>query len=582
MDSKSPPGQGNVQPPATGQSPQDCPRSTVSAACIACRSKHLKCDGLNPCSRCSSDNTDCIYVRSRRGYKGPRKAVGQRKALPPSTDLSRITCPLIRAPFNSKDLQQQIQNGLNLSSFQGALADPSFFDFGQDLAGTVSGSSHLIPDVQQRCMEAFFHYFAPAHPFMLPKLNLLKLLKEKPLGYIEAILWYIGSIYISEAPTAAFEQEAERLVNLATSRDGFKVQALLLLAIAFDGCLHRDRALQFLLEAQDLALELGMDKREFASANGQGCVFLEESWRRTFWELYAVDGMIAGVHQKSEFRFYNVESDVPLPCEEVEYTSGTIPPSSTLDDFDDSFFDGRDINYSSSAYRIVAIRNIGRVMALGKITFQDDPSIDRVESYIVNWWLHLPASKKSMVSRDGRVDEMLFQAMMVAHAATIILHRDHSQLDSAIAQNVTSCAPHHQIIPGPSYNIHAAKVIEAAQAISKLITLPTPIVKHTHFFVCAITLASIIHLSCWSLQLPQIQDRDIKEQLRLSSGGLQELRKVWPAAGISFAQVKGVAQELYAAKKAAAELALWTPISDDDMMRSIIEDQSIMEDMQLL
>ncbi|RFU34515.1 hypothetical protein B7463_g1807, partial [Scytalidium lignicola] len=569
--------------PSAGQSPQECPRSTVSAACIACRSKHLKCDGFNPCSRCSTDSTDCIYVRSRRGYKGPRKAIAQRKALSLSSDLSRTPCPLIRAPFGSRDLQQQIHNGSAVSSGQASSADPSLFDFSQDLACSVSNSVHLLPDLQQRCMEAFFHYFAPSHPFMLPKPNLLKLLKEKPLGYIEAILWYVGSLYIPEAPTASFEREAERLVNLPTCpRDGFKVQAMLLLAIAFDGYLYRDKALQLLIEAQDLAFDLGMDKREFASMHGEGCVIMEESWRRTWWELYAIDGMIAGVHQKSIFRFYNVTSDVPLPCEETEYMSGIIPPLLTLEDFDDAFFDARGIDYSSGTYRIAAIRNLGKVMALGKIVFQDDPTIDRIDSYIVNWLLHLPASKRSMVARDGRVDEMLFQAMMITQATTILLHRDHSQLDSAVAQNVTSCAPHHQITPGPSYNIHAAKTIEAAQEISKLITLPTSIIKHTHFFVCAITLAAIIHLSCWSLQLPQIQDRDIKEQLRLSSGGLQALVKVWPAAGVSFAQVKSIAQELYTAKKAAAESVLWTPISDDDMMRSIIDDQNIMEDMHLL
>lgn len=163
---------------------------------------------------------------------------------------------------------------------------------------------------------------------------------------------------------------------------------------------------------------------------------------------------------------------------------------------------------------------------------------------------------------------------------TIMLHRDHSQLDSAVAQNITSCAPHHQITPGPSYNIHAVKTIEAAQALSKLITLPMPIIRHTHFFVCAITLSAIVHLSCWSLQLPQTQDKDIKEQLRLNSGGLQSFCKVWPAAGMAFSQVKGVARELYAAKKGAAQLALWNNMADDDIVRGMIEDQPI-EGLQL-
>jgi hypothetical protein len=41
-----------------------------SRACVACREKHLKCDGLNRCTRCSAQNITCVYLKSRRGYRG--------------------------------------------------------------------------------------------------------------------------------------------------------------------------------------------------------------------------------------------------------------------------------------------------------------------------------------------------------------------------------------------------------------------------------------------------------------------------------------------------------------------------------
>jgi hypothetical protein len=44
-----------------------------STACVACRSKHLKCDGGLPCSRCRAERVDCNYVKSRRGFKRPRR-----------------------------------------------------------------------------------------------------------------------------------------------------------------------------------------------------------------------------------------------------------------------------------------------------------------------------------------------------------------------------------------------------------------------------------------------------------------------------------------------------------------------------
>lgn len=56
------------------------------------------------------------------------------------------------------------------------------------------------------------------------------------------------------------------------------------------------------------------------------------------------------------------------------------------------------------------------VLQLGQIMFADDPSIDRVDAHLVNWKLHLPDSKKTFISSDRQLDEMLFQAHMITEA----------------------------------------------------------------------------------------------------------------------------------------------------------------------
>jgi hypothetical protein len=48
-------------------------RAAVAVACIGCRTRHLKCDGQNPCGRCGAESLPCSYVKSRRGWKGPKK-----------------------------------------------------------------------------------------------------------------------------------------------------------------------------------------------------------------------------------------------------------------------------------------------------------------------------------------------------------------------------------------------------------------------------------------------------------------------------------------------------------------------------
>lgn len=112
--------------------------------------------------------------------------------------------------------------------------------------------------------------------------------------------------------------------------------------------------------------------------------------------------------------------------------------------------------------------------------------------------------------------------------------------------------------------------------------MPVPVAKHSPFFIPVITLAAIVHLSCWSILMPLTQDDDLKQQLSLCTGALRSLWEIWPAAGKAYGQVQGVAQEIYAAKKQAAEVGFWANLTEDEVMRSMAEDQSIMEESQLL
>jgi hypothetical protein len=162
-----------------------------------------------------------------------------------------------------------------------------------------------------------------------------------------------------------------------------------------------------------------------------------------------------------------------------------------------------------------------------------------------------------------------------------LLHKPFSQLDTSVARNVTSCAPYRPVSGGQVYNIHAAKMMQAADRISKLITLPIPLIKHSHFFTCVITLSSIVHLSCWAALLPSSHDEHIKQQIRLTTGGLKSISEVWPSAKRVGAQVKGVAQEVYNSRQAAAAEGFWGHFTQEEVMRSMIEDESIMSELLL-
>jgi len=76
-----------------------------------------------------------------------------------------------------------------------------------------------------------------------------------------------------------------------------------------------------LSSAVALALDLGMHYRDFAHIHGEGNTLIEESWRRTWWELFIIDGMMGGVNQKYTLQLMQVDMDVSLPCDEADYAA---------------------------------------------------------------------------------------------------------------------------------------------------------------------------------------------------------------------------------------------------------------------
>lgn len=66
-------------------------RVAVAVACVQCRSRHLKCDGATRCSRCVAEGIACSYVKSRRGWKGPRKSSQRLVTVhPPGSNIGTI------------------------------------------------------------------------------------------------------------------------------------------------------------------------------------------------------------------------------------------------------------------------------------------------------------------------------------------------------------------------------------------------------------------------------------------------------------------------------------------------------------
>jgi hypothetical protein len=82
----------------------------------------------------------------------------------------------------------------------------------------------------------------------------------------------------------------------AECADGFVVQLCLVYAIAaywsddrVDTCMFMDVVIR-------KALEIGMNRKEFAHENKDGDPVLAESWRRTWWPLYLSHSHFAAMY----------------------------------------------------------------------------------------------------------------------------------------------------------------------------------------------------------------------------------------------------------------------------------------------
>ncbi|KAK2011103.1 hypothetical protein LZ32DRAFT_606850 [Colletotrichum eremochloae] len=440
-----------------------------------------------------------------------------------------------------------------------------------------------VPTLAERCLDSFYRHFHASHPFALPKEWLLRIMRDTNVEPLLAAIRWIGALFLEVGPArAGFLDEALRLVqNPTVRRDGFFVQALVLLVVGLDGSCEQEKAQNLLAEAERTALEIGLHTRGYATQYGRGIPVLEESWRRTWWDLFVVDGMVAGVHRQTNFLLFDVPADAGLPCEEHQYLSGNIPQPMALTDLEDQDFSGEDRPFSSFAYRVLAGRNLGKLMRVPPIFGPDDENLARIEALLTNWRLHLPASKKNALDQKLQPDEMIFQANMMTNATSIMLHQPHSQLDSTPARSVTSCAPHRPVPSGDLFNAHTNHTVTSAAEISKMITHRVPLTSHTHFFTCVVTLSSIVHLSKWALFFVPHDDDELRQQIRLNIGALNKLSTVWKAAERASGQVRAVAQDIYRSKKTSqVNPSYWQGFTQEEVMNSIAADETIMNDIE--
>jgi nicotinate-nucleotide pyrophosphorylase (carboxylating) len=177
----------------------------------------------------------------------------------------------------------------------------------------------------ERLLELYYEYFWPAFPVVLPQqhFQVRRLSPNHGLGDLSLVLEWIGSLYASWCPSEPYYKAAlGAMTSPSLLHTPFNVQALMLFAIAQHHQDLRPQSRETLDRAILIALELDMNKREFARAYGEGDPVLEESWRRTWYILSVVDQHFAIVSNSPIYQLANMPNEVDLPCDDEFFEAG--------------------------------------------------------------------------------------------------------------------------------------------------------------------------------------------------------------------------------------------------------------------
>ena len=272
----------------------------VSLACLPCRSRHIRCNAAKPtCSRCTSDGMPCIYTSSRRHGNHRRKADTE-ATYRESRHQAILDSPIpdLGLSVNYASLGNEARMGVTCGSPFHAPAPERPEDIGSAAYSTDQ------PALDEDLIGLYYTYFHAAHPCVLPRWALQQYYRSDPVQFMPIVLvvQYIGSLFDLSINSEPYLEAARQSLPLSPCPGTFQrpheIQAMLLYSIAVYWCDEIIEGIDTLGKVVKDALDLGMHLESFAISHGCNSSVLEESWRRTWWQIYVTEGNIAGSTRK--------------------------------------------------------------------------------------------------------------------------------------------------------------------------------------------------------------------------------------------------------------------------------------------
>jgi hypothetical protein len=101
----------------------------------------------------------------------------------------------------------------------------------------------------------------------------------------------------------------------------------------------------------------------------------------------------------------------------------------------DADFLDDEIPFCSNAYRIDAMFRFGLCLEAIDCERLSSAKLRQADTALANWFLQLPESKRSPIDRHGNIDELLFQAHLIASGSVLLSF----SFDRPLPQCLTLC-----------------------------------------------------------------------------------------------------------------------------------------------
>lgn len=529
----------------------------AALACTECRKQHLKCDARNPtCSRCLQNGYICQYLPSRRG--------GRRKARQTTSSLPNQLNAGIDHDLSSRSMQQReigLQKDLGVpvplpeqpdSTPLRHAPPPTSFSAGQvswpgipsrdDINEEQPDQIRELNPHDERFVRLYYENFHVAHPILVPSTTYHD--RQYP-DFLQLVVNFIGSHYVPSSPILQYREKVLTELTCNPDRSPCMVQAWLIYSIATYARGEWPGAQDALSHSVEIALELGLNHKEFAMSTQPENSIEAESLRRTWWELYITDIFMTASSKGNSFFCGTMASEIALPCEESAYTGVCdIPAPQTMLDFKRRIFAPEETVFSSFSYRIEAATILSRVLVLNRLQDYHRDHLQAVENALVSWVNHLPARKLDIVDSYGNIDQMMFQAHMTIAYASMLLHLPRSDLQRVLPQADERFWPvtARNLASTFTRPIHSIKAIEASRRISDAVSICPNVPKHTPFVIPALVLCGMIQLATSIKHTEECFDHHYNRVI-LILGCLKSTKRIWSLADAAYDRLRTSAAE---------------------------------------